>query len=224
MTTHDESFATDEDVLLQVPRDFVPLCPKHQNLAAAKDGFITSTDPWTLYSQSVDFISRGIKPGHVVQIVGPSAAVGPAGDILGISAVAEHALTLRRTGLPAGLGHPPGSPGGLSGLDFFIPTLGPQIVKASLEIARRCGIDHRVPGRRFTDLKNESDIRIATVLSVIHRRYLDHGRGDQGGDDPLMGKALIFASMLDSHLGRMVVHWSDQRAGCPIRFTTKLFR
>lgn len=122
---------TDEDVVVRFPALFPLVSPWHQVLASGSDGIFSSFDRWTLASNSSNFIMNGVQAGHVVQLVGPPEMVRPPGDILIVDSVEDHTLRVRRAGLPDGVGNPPAPPAGLSGIDFVVSTIEPQITTIS---------------------------------------------------------------------------------------------
>lgn len=226
MTALTTVFASDEDVALRAPSDFALLCPRDQSLASGLDGAFGAGGGWTLTSGSADFAASGIAPGHVVQLVGPTTIFRPPGDHLVVSSVAPGAVVLRRKGQGAGVGRPPGPTGGAVGVEFLILTLGPQLVSASLDVARRFGIDDRVPGRRPSDLNDPGELRDATVLTALHRRYLDLARDPADRGDAMAAKAAAIRSELDDSLARLVVHWgpSARADASALRSSARLSR
>lgn len=208
MTTLVYEYATDEDIVLRFPKDFGTLCPKPQTMAAGNDGVFTSSERWVLRSALGDFVARGIKSGQVVRLVSPSSVLRPLDDLLVIDSAENDSILLRRPGQPLGVGLPPGALGGMSGVEYMIPTLQPQIQSASRELARRYGIDEQSLGKRSRDLVDVGALRDATVLSVVQQRYLDLGRGSGGGDDPFITKAEFVAKLLDTLLAREAVWWA----------------
>ena len=118
-------YATDEDIALRASTDFIALCPRDQVLATGTDGVFDPSDPWTLRSTSVDFAAFGLVPGLLARLTRPTNVFSPNGEIFAIHGVATGAITLRRKGqLPAGIGQPPSPPGGLSGVEFAVRSLG----------------------------------------------------------------------------------------------------
>ena len=224
MNTLNIVYATDEDIALRAPADFAILCPRDQKLAGGADGAFSPSDPWTLRSTSVDFSARGLSPGQVVLLTKPTATFRPPGEALVIVSVAPGAVTLRRKGQPAGAGQPPGPAVGLSGVEFAINTLGPQIERASYDLNRRYGVDDLVAGRRAADLHDRREVCEATVLTVLSRQYLAMSRetGDQG--DPFAAKAQLAKAELDELLDRVVVRWGADAAPSSSRFSTRITR
>jgi hypothetical protein len=222
MTPLDSLYATDEDIAVYAPSDFALLCPRDQTLARGGDGSFSPSDRWTLQSASVDFVARGLKPGHVVQLLGPPSTYPVPGDALVVTAVAAGSVTLRRKGQAAGIGQPPGPEAGASGVEFLVSTFAPQIEAACYDLDQRFGIDSRLPGRSRADLADPRELREATVLTVLHRRYVDLSRDAEG---PLSVKAALLRSELDRVLARTALHWlSPAVEAATTRFGTRISR
>jgi hypothetical protein len=173
-------YATDEDVCVRATGDFVVLCPDWQKQAYGKDGVFASGDPWTLTSATVDFGAAGVAAGMVVSLTQPKTTFKGSGDLLAVDAVAGSSVTLRRIGAASGLGSPPGPAAGVTGVEFTVPTMAPQIEEASYSLNRQWNIDANLPGRSPTDMYELRDLREATVLTVLLRRYTAENRADQG--------------------------------------------
>ena len=222
-------YATDEDLAVRAPADFSILCPRDQKLAEGTDGAFAPTAPWTLTSGSIDFSTRGIVAGQVVQLTQPLAQFRPPGEALVIDTVGPYSITLRRKGLASGAGAPPGPAAPLTGVGFVIATLGPQIERASYELNRRYGIDDLVAGRRAADLYDPREICEATVLTVLYRQYVAMSREAGSPGDAFAGKAGLVKSELDDLLARIVVRWGpaggpDIAEGSTTRFGARLTR
>jgi hypothetical protein len=225
-------YATDEDIALRASADFAALCPKDQVLACGSDGVFSSTDPWTLTSVTVDFAAFGLTPGQVARLTKPTTSFGAAGELFAIAAVATGAITLRRKGQPAGVGQPPSPAAGLTGVEFSIRTLGPQIALASYDIDRRFGIDNAVIGCRVIDLCDPCQLKEAVVLSVLARQYLDQSRQFSGAadtpDDWYAAKAKLAKAELDDVLDRLALKWNSadlaSRGVATTRFSTRISR
>lgn len=222
-------YATDEDVVLRASADFVMLCPRDQMVASGLDGVFESADRWTLSSSTVDFEGQGVARGQVVQLVGPPAGFGPPGELMVVESVDAGSVLLRRKGQGAGVGQPPGPVSGLTGVEFVVATLGPQIKRVCDDLNRRFGIDERRVGRRSVDLADPGALRDAAVLGVLHGQYLDMSREAGGTSDVFAAKARLIKTELDELLARTVVHWAspfDQGGGVAVtsRFSTRLSR
>lgn len=213
------AYATDEDIAVRFPSDYALLCPRGQLLASGLDGSFSASSRWTLQSASVDFAANGLTPGMVVQLLGPTAALGAGGDVLVVDSASPGGLVLRRGGLAVGQGQPPAPAAGLTGVEFVVTTLAPQIQVASTELNRRFGIDDQVPGRRSLDLADARELRDATVLTAVLGRYLDLIQ-DANGVTAL--KARLIKAQLDELLGRLALHWNS--AEPTTRFGTKMAR
>lgn len=216
-------YATDEDIALRASADYPLLCPRDQKLAWGNDGIFLLSDPWTLTSASVDFVSNGLAPRQVVQLTKPTTVFRPPGELLVIDSVMSGGLVLRRKGQAPGVGQPPGWPNGQNGVEFAAHTLGPQIALASYDLNRRYGIDDFVVGRRSSDLYDPQEVREATVLTVLHRQYLDVSKAAEGEFDIFATKARAVKQELDELLARVVVHWKPASpAGLATAPTTRL--
>lgn len=207
------AYATDEDIALRASADYAILCPRDQCLAGARDGCF-GDDPWTLTSQSVDFLTEGLAPGQVVRLTQPVGIFKASGEAFVVSSVARNAVKLRRKGQPDGVGKPPGPEGGVQNVEYSVTTLAPQIALAGYDLNRRFGIDDRIDGRRPSDLFDPREVREATVLTVLYRQYLDMSRGAPERADGFGSKAQQYRQELDDLLARTAVHWRAS-AGSP---------
>ena len=225
------AYATDEDVAIRAPADFVALCPSDQVLAAGTDGLFLPSDPWTLRSPAVDFAATGLVPGQVVRLVGTGGG-GSLGELYAVGTVGPGGLMLRRIGQGPGVGRPPCSVAGLASVEFMVRTLDPQIARASNDLNLRFGIDEAMGGRSSCDLRNPRALVDATVLTVLARRYLDQARRFTGNSDEPEDwygvKARAMKAELDDLLDRLVLRWnslSDASQSAPsTRFSTRLSR
>lgn len=221
-------YATDEDLAIRASADFPLLCPRDQKLASGIDGAFDPVDRWTLRSATVDFAAQGVAPGQVVQLIGPMGLFRPPGELLAIESVNSGGVTLRCKGQVVGVGQPPAPSAGLSGVEFLITTLGPQIERACYELDRRYGIDNHVAGHHGSDLYDPREVRELVVLTVLQRQYLAMSRDTGSPSDALAAKASVLQAELDELLARVVVHWSaGEAAGGPAataRFQTRIAR
>lgn len=229
MSTLATVYATDEDIAIRAAADFPILCPKDQKVASGSDGAFSPSAPWTLTSGALDFSVIGLTAGQLVQLLRTGSGLGPPAEALVVVSVSPYAVTLRRKGLPVGVGQPPGPSTVLTGVVFSITTLGPQIERASYDLNRRYGIDTLVAGRRPGDLYDPREIREATVLTVLYRQYLAMSREAGEKADTFAAKAAMIKEELDDLLSRIVVHWGPP--GAPIvaedstsRFGARLVR
>ncbi len=200
-------YATDEDVAVRAGGDFLTLCPPWQAMAQGADGAFLPNAPWTLYSASVDFASNGVAPNQVVWLTQPKTQFPGGGTLLAVDSIAGNSINLRRLHQDTGVGQPPAPPGGLAGVAFTISTLGPQIEEASFDIKRRFGIDENMFDRSSSWIYDLRDLRIATVLQVLHDRYSAEVRSGQG-DFAL--KVARVKQQLDEVLDRVQVRWGPQ--------------
>jgi hypothetical protein len=217
-------YATDEDIAIRAPSDFALLCPREQVLAAGNDGAFGATDRWLLRSNAVSFPALGLAPGQVVQLTGPAAGLLPATDLLVVDQVLPEGLRLRRKGEAAGVGMPPGPAAGSTGVAFLVTTFAPQIEAATEELNRRCGIVPPPDGRPALDPGDLRELCEATVLAVLHARYLDLAQDEAG---ILAFKARALRAQLDGLLTAFSLHGNDPVAddGCArASFGTRVVR
>lgn len=217
------AFATDEDIALRAPSDYAILCPRDQKIVAGTDGIISSSNPWILNSASVNFLARGLAPGHVVQLTKPVAVFRSPGETLVVQSVSMGSVTLRRKGQLPGLGQPPGPATVCTGIEFLVTTLAPQIERATFDLCRRYGIDDLIAGRRSSDLYDPREVREAIVLTVLHTRYLDQSREAGHEPDSFALKAKLMLAELDALIDRAVLHWLPVGASTS-RFSTRITR
>ncbi len=215
-------YASDEDVAVRATGDFAVLAPDWQKAASGFDGVLAAGAPWTLSSATVDFEAAGVKSGHVVSLRKPATIFKGAGELLAVASAAGKNLTLRRIGAGRGEGAPPAPPAGVSGVEFLITTLAPQIEEASFDLNRRFGIDPRVSGRSPDALHDRRDLRAACVLTVLAQRYAAETRGSEG-DFPL--KLRRINQDLSEVLARLAVRWNSP-SGSPdsSMFSTRIVR
>ncbi|MDG3005506.1 hypothetical protein [Paludisphaera mucosa] len=199
------------------------LAPAWQKVAQGTDGAFSPGVPWSLTSATVDFQAAGVRPGHVVQLRKPPSVFKGAGEIFAVANATGSALTLRRIGMGAGLGAPPSPPVGLSGVEFLIATLDPQIDEASFELNRRFAIDPLWPGRTPAELRDARELRQACVLGVLARRYAAETRGEQGDFALKLRQA---EAELSEALARLEVRWGPGTTDRPSSsiFSTRIVR
>ncbi len=198
-------YCKDEDILARAGGDFVALCPPWQSMGSGSDGVFASNAPWILTSSSVDFAQNGVSPNQVVQLTQPKSQYPGFGDLLAIDSVSGNTITLRRPYKDLWVGKPPAPAAGLTGVAFAIQTLDPQIATASFDIKRRYGIDERIGYRQSWWVYSRQDLRDATVLTVLHARYLQEARTDAGGDFWMKVRAV--KTQLEEVLARVQVRW-----------------
>lgn len=203
-------YASDEHVAIKATGDFIVLCPDWQKLAYAKDGAFASDDPWTLTSATVDFGAQGVKPDQLVLLTQPRSAFKGSGELLAIDSIAGGSATLRRIGQASGVGQPPGGAAGLTGVEFTVSTLGPQIEEASYSLNQRFNLDAALPGRDPLNMRDLRNLRQATVLTVLRDRYKAECRTDKG-DFPIKLRAT--ESDLADLMGQLVIRWTPTASG-----------
>jgi hypothetical protein len=216
-------YATDENIAVRASGDFPILCPDWQKLAYGIDGVFAAGSPWVLTSPSVVFDAAGVTSQHVVLLKKPNTAFKGSGELLAVDSATNGSVTLRRIGANLNQGQPPAPAAGLSGVEFVIATLDPQIEEASFDLNRRYSIDPNIGGRTPADVYDLRDLRQACVLSVLAQRYAAETRGNQG-DFAL--KLAQVKQELSEVLARIQLRWSTSGADCNAtnRFTTRIVR
>ena len=197
-------YATDEDIAVRCGGDFITLCPAWQQMAVGTDGFFAPDSPWVLNSTLVNFASNNVQPNQVVQLTAPKTQYPGGGQLLAIDSVSGNSITLRRLHKDLGVGQPPAPMAGLNGVTFTINTLDPQTEEASFDIKRRYGIDEQIVDRTSTWVYDLRDLRMATVLTVLHERYIAENRSDRGD---FFRKQAMIKSQLSEVLDRVQVRW-----------------
>ena len=94
-----------------------------------------------MQSSGSDFNALGVQASNVVSLTGPNTTYKGKGQLFAVSSVSANAVLLRNLGLAAGVGQPAGPIAGLTGVTFTVPTFGPQIDQACLDLNRVYGID-----------------------------------------------------------------------------------
>jgi hypothetical protein len=197
-------YATDEDIAVRAGGDFVTLCPIWQQMAYGIDGIFAVNAPWVLTSASVNFQSNGVSPNQVVQLTAPKSQYAGGGQLLAIDSVSGSTLALRRLHKGLNVGQPPAPAAGLTGVTFTINTLDPQTEEASFELKRRFGIDENIVARTSSWIYDVRDLRMATVLTVLHDRYTSEARGERGD---FVRKIDLIKSQLSEVLDRVQIRW-----------------
>ena len=200
-------FCSDEDIAVRAGGDWFQLCPAWQQMAAGNDGYFNPASPWTLYSTAVNFGANAVQPNQVVQLTTPKANFPGGGVLMAIDSVDPIAglyLVLRRLHKDLNVGQPPAPAAGLMGVTFTINTLDPQSEEASFDIKRRFGIDETIAYRSSTWVFDLRDLRMATVLTVLHDRYTAEARSEKGD---WARKIRLVCSQLDQVLDRVQVRW-----------------
>lgn len=193
-------YATDEDIVVRASDDYTALCPPSQKVAYGVDGVFAAGDLWTLTSASVDFTAVGVAAQNVIRLSKPANVFKGQGELLAVDAVDGHSITLRRYGLPAGVGQPPAPAGGLASVEFSILTFYPQVEAKSWDLDERYNIDSAVLGRTTADLYRLRELRDQCVLEVLYDRY----EQVSAKDDP---KPRQLKQELDEVLARRAVRW-----------------
>jgi len=170
-------YCSDEDLAIAAPGDFGQLIPVAQTIAKGSDGVFAAAagGSWVLTSPTNAFDAQGAAVGHVLQIRGPQATF-PSTDTLGVVGCNGTSITLRRPGMPAGVGNPPGPAAGVINVQFIIGTLYPQIERASYDLRKTFDLDDLVPGRQFTDMYDPRELQEACIALVLARQYRDMAR------------------------------------------------
>jgi hypothetical protein len=204
-------YSSDEAICVRATDDFDKLAPESNRLASGSDGDFDALAPWVLTSVSVDFEESGVEPGHVVKL-NKTGSIKPAGDFLAVESVAGGTVTLRRLGMDAGKGRPPGG-SGLSGVVFDIKTLNPQSESASYEINGKYGIDlANLTLRSSTYLEDVRQLERLCVEMVLRDRYRDMAKPADNGYDSWLMKSRDYERYV-AETGRLVhLRW-DQSSG-----------
>jgi len=218
-------YCTDENLAVRLAGDFVLLTPKWQVLAEGTDGAFASNGRWTLTSASAAFDTSGAAAGSVVWLTKPTATFGGGGELIAVDSVTNATtLAVRRCGLTAGEGKPPGPVGGLSSISYKILTLRPQIEEASFEINRRYMIDPAWAGRQPSDCYDLRDLRQACVLTVAVQRI--QAEVQNNSKYASWGAKLeTYTQELGDVLARVRLRWTqDDRLVPGSPFNTRLIR
>jgi hypothetical protein len=197
-------YCSDEDIAVRAGGDWFLLAPSWQQMAAGADGYFSNDSPWILNSTAVNFQANSVAPNQVVQLSAPKANFPGGGVLLAIDSVSGTSITLRRLHKDLSVGQPPAPAAGLTGVTFTINTLDPQIEEASFDIKRRFGIDENIGFRTSSWVYDLRDLRIATVLTVLHDRYAQEARSDKGDWARKIG---LINSELQTVLDRVQVRW-----------------
>jgi hypothetical protein len=197
-------YATDEDIAVRAGGDFATLCPLWQQMASGADGVLSVGPPWSLSSVSVNFQSNGVTGCQVIQLTAPKSNFPGGGSLLAIDTVAGNVVTLRRLHKDIGVGQPPCPASGLTGVAFLVSTLSPQIEEVSWDLKRRFSIDENIVARQSSSVYDVRDLRMATILQVLHERYIAESRGDKGDFPRKIG---LIHSQLAEVLDRVQIRW-----------------
>ena len=176
----EQVWCTDEHIAIRAHGDFQALLPKSQILAAGADGVIAAGNLWQVTSATTDFQGQGVTLGHVVQLISPRPNFPGSGRLFAVSAVSGAAVTLRAIGQGDGVGQPPVSAAGLSGIGFVVGTFSPQIEDASYRLNQRFGIHPEFPRAAPSHIADARVLRQAAVCTVLYRAYLIETRTQTG--------------------------------------------
>ncbi len=196
-------YCTDEAIAIRAPGDYVALCPPDQRMASGKAGTIAGGG-WNFVDPTTDFSTVGILPGMLVHFAKSTPQVRSP-ELLVVDSFDGRAIRLRRRGFGIGIGDPPGGSGGLTAIEYSIPTFMPQIQKTTGNINRRYGVDDFFYGRRESDLFDPREVEDVAVLSVLVNQYVAMSR--QTKDDSFATKAKSIQAELDELLRRVEITW-----------------
>lgn len=195
-------YCTDESIRIRCAGDFDELVPSDQILALGFDGVLLASTPWLLTSASVNFMAVGVVPGNVVVLTFDTGN----GVHFGVDSVTSSGLVLKRIGQSAtGLGMPPVT-ANATGIQFSVPTFGPQIEDATYDLNRRYNIDDNFPNRQASYLYDARELRQATVLTVLRRQYTTENRAKDGDFANKLGS---IDRELNEVLARLQVQWGQ---------------
>lgn len=217
------TFATNEDVAIREVAELPLLCPQDQVLASGTDGAFAAGDSWTLRVSGVDFLARGVRGGELILLTGPGSRFRPPGEILIVEAAGLEWLRMRRKGFASGEGCPPGVAAGLTGVEYIVLTLRPQLSEASAELARRLGISDQLSSVDVIDPEDAGALREAAVLTVLQRLHFCMAREAGATPDIFAFKSEKLRLELDNVITRLVMRVAGTthgRPGCP----TRIFR
>ena len=209
-------YCTDEDVFTVIPADFATLCPKASRYAGGADGVVSG---WTLTSASVNFATRGVLPGMVVQLTGPRSAYNPP-DALAVDTVSTNTLTLRRCGMNTNEGDPPVP---ATAVSFVVLSVRAQIENGSFEANESYSIDPNITYRTPPDVYDPRVLRRLTILWVASQLYLNENRTKDGD---FATKAALYRIQYEDALAKAILRWGPVGTTQPTttKFSTRLGR
>jgi hypothetical protein len=215
-------YATDEDVYVEGGADFKVLMPDSNLIASGTDGVFSSGDPWTLTSASNDFAAQGMAAGMVVQLTGPPTSF-KLPQYLAAEAVSGGSVTLRRCGMPTGMGMAPSPAGGLSGVTFACLTFKPQIENTAFKLNEQYSVDPNVPFRTPGDIYEKRVFRRLTALRVLYLQYQNKTRTATGD---FAEKIRYYLEEYDRELATATLRWGNRGVTQPAttRFNARLGR
>jgi hypothetical protein len=115
-------------------------------------------------------------------------------------------MTLRRLGMPTGVGLPVAPAVGYTAVSFAVETLGPQIEDASDEINRRFGIDPASSLRGPSAIYDLRELREACMLTVLLRKYTGDVRTKDGA---FTLKIKELTRERDDSFARLQIRWGE---------------
>lgn len=202
-------FCNDEDIAIKAGGDFVLLTPQWQRLAYGTDGAF-SAGSFTMTSATATF-TGDLQDGNVIWLTKP-VNYYHGGELLAVSSVPDDtSLVLRRVGIPDGVGVPPGGNSALTGVEYAVPTMMPQIEEATRELSRRLNIDPDVIGRTPQDIHDLHDLELATVLTVLINRMSSELQADAKSGWNV--KLKNFKDEFDSVMSRLRLRWDTSTSG-----------
>lgn len=205
-------YCTDEDIAVRAGGDLLALVPGDQKIASGSDGVFGVGDRWLLTSAGVDFVARGAAGGNICLLTAPKAVFRVPGDLLAVEAAEVGGLRLRRKGMTAGSGDPPGPIAGATGVEFALLTLGPQISAESYEIDQLYGTDDLVYGRRHADQYDRRQLIELTAIRVIKNQYLSMARSSTNSDH-MYAKYGEYKAKVELLEKRLQVMWTNAPPG-----------
>ncbi len=222
-----KSFASEEQLALRAPADFLAILPLEQAVASGIDGRLSPGDSWTLRSTSVDFQMQGVESGQLVRL---SLATGPLpspGQLYVVESVSGNAISIRRMGQPGGVGQPPAPLSGLEEVEFLIVTFMPQLVQSSEDVASRLGLAS-VGGALCDPIRDTHTVRDLTILKVLYQLYEAASLRSESEIDGYSRLSMHFQAEYNDRLSRLVSSCGSGQpaaeAGRVIRYLTRLSR
>ncbi len=221
------TFATNEDIAIRASADLPLICPREQTIASGSDGAFRPGDVWTLRSSTVDFSTQGVLSGQVIQLTRPTqlGARSPS-QLFMIDSVGPFSVTLRRQGEGPLKGDPPAPTSGLTGVQFRVMTLAPQIVLAGQTLDQRFGLGNRLADGPGVDPNSARILTDAVVLLVLSRQYLAVSQSGAGQPDLFATKAAYYQAEFNDLIARFIVRGDNEtsRWSVPPAFGTRLSR
>jgi hypothetical protein len=197
---------TDEDIADREPSDYFLVAPKNQELTAGVDGVFASNDRWNLKSVSADFRDPAIATGSMIKVTFPATGLGNNNRPVVRERVRQFAveipdpldddvtkLLLRRQGLAAMEGEPPGPIGGATALRFVSLTVQPQIRQSARFLLQK--YKTAIAKNAIT----QDDFENAAITLTLWNLYKAQCRmfGDKVNDD-FAAKATAYRTELDA--------------------------